>query len=92
MPSPKVEVWPNPLREKTTIRYSVASRGLAELRIYDILGRLVSIEQSGMLEPGTYSLEWNGKSSKGQAVSAGIYFVRLSSRDGNVTRKIVKLQ
>ncbi len=90
--SSKMKVWPNPLKERTNIRYSVASRGLAELRIYDILGRLVSIEQSGMLEPGTYILEWDGKSSKGQAVSAGIYFVRLSSRDGNVTRKIVKLQ
>ncbi len=88
----RLDVWPNPLREKTTIRYNVASRGLTELRIYDILGRLVSIEQSGVLDPGTYTLNWDGKSSKGQAVSAGIYFVRLSSRDGDETRKIVKLK
>jgi len=90
--SSKMKVWPNPLRERTTIRYSVASRGMTELRIYDILGRLVIIKQSGLLEPGTYILEWDGQSSQGQAVSAGIYFVRLSSRDGNETRKIVKLQ
>ncbi|MDO9390955.1 MAG: T9SS type A sorting domain-containing protein [bacterium] len=88
----KMKIWPNPLRERTTIKYSVASRGLTELRIYDILGRLVRIEQGGMLDPGTYIMEWDGKSSKGQAVSAGIYFVRLLSRDGNETRKIVKLQ
>lgn len=88
----RLDVWPNPLREKTTIRYSVASRGLTELRIYDILGRLVSIEQSGVLDPGTYTLNWDGKSIKGQAVSAGIYFVRLSSRDRDETRKIVKLK
>lgn len=88
----KVDVCPNPLRERTTIRYSISSRGMAELRIYDILGRLVSVEHSGMLDPGTYSLEWDGKSRRGQTVSAGIYFVRLTNGDGNVTRKIVKLQ
>ncbi|MDQ7799438.1 MAG: T9SS type A sorting domain-containing protein [Candidatus Edwardsbacteria bacterium] len=88
----KVEAWPNPHRERTTIRYSVASRGLMELRIYDILGRPVRIVQSGMCEPGAYTLEWDGKNSMGQPLSAGIYFIRLSSRDGNETRKIVKLK
>lgn len=87
-----LRVWPNPYRERATIRYSVVSRGLIELRIYDIQGRLINIVQKGMREPGTYTLEWDGRGSTGQSLSAGIYFVRLSCGDRYKTRKIVKIQ
>jgi len=87
----KLDVWPNPCKERMTIRYNVVSRGLAELQIYDIQGRLVGKLQKEIREPGSYTMDWDGKNSAGKALSAGIYFVRLSSVDGNKTIKIVKL-
>jgi hypothetical protein len=87
-----LSVCPNPYRERATIKYRVASRGLIELRIYDIQGRLVNIVQKGMQGPGTYSLEWDGRGNAGQLLSAGIYLVRLSCGDRSMTGKIVKLK
>ncbi len=88
----KVEVWPNPYKEKTTIRYNVNFRGLVKLLVYDIQGRLVNILQEGMHDPGAYILKWDGRNITGQAVSAGVYFIRLSSSGGDNIRKIVKLK
>lgn len=87
-----ISVWPNPHKEKTTVRYNVASRGFIEIKVYDILGRVVSIMENGVREPGTYNLVWQGKNTEGQPLSAGIYFVTISSRDGKDTRKIIRLE
>jgi len=87
-----LRVWPNPYREQANIRYSVASRGLIELWIYDIQGRLVSKIQDGMREPGSYTLKWDGKNNMGQTLASGIYIVKLSTPYGNKTSKIVKLK
>jgi hypothetical protein len=47
---------------------------------------------SGQLPAGEHSLVWNGKGSSGKAATSGMYFYRLESADGILTRKMVLLK
>jgi hypothetical protein len=46
----------------------------------------------GKGETGSVKLYWDGKSSGGGDVSAGIYFVRLEASGVSITRKAVLLR
>ena len=64
--------FPNPFNPTTRISYSVASRGLVVLRIYDLMGREVVTLQNGGKEAGHYHIDWNAEN-----MASGVYFCRL---------------
>lgn len=64
---------PNPFRATTTIRYSLSAKNKVSLSVYDITGRLVTTLVNGNINPGIYSINWNGRNDRDQHVSAGIY-------------------
>lgn len=70
---------PNPFNPTTLISYSLPKAGQAELRIFDVTGREVSTLASRPHEAGEHQVEWNGTSSSGHPVAAGVYFVRLEA-------------
>lgn len=60
--------------------------------IFDEIGQHIATIVDSMVEPGHYSISWNGRSSSGSAVSSGVYFYRLTT-DGIVqTKKMVLLR
>jgi len=88
----RVEVWPNPCRDKAKVRYNLKTRGMVDLRVYDILGRLVKVLDRGVREAGLHTLDWDGKDDTGQPIPAGIYFMKLSYDLKGKIHKVVKLQ
>ena len=44
---------------------------------------------SSEMQPGTEQLIWNAKNEKGNAVSAGIYFLKMQAGDYTETKKII---
>ena len=54
-------------------------QGHIELSVFDVRGRLVRSVVNRVLSPGTHTLTWDGRSTNGHSVSAGVYFVRLSA-------------
>jgi hypothetical protein len=75
---------PNPLREASTLRFDLAHTTEAVLEVLDVGGRRVARVLEAPLAAGRYSIEWSGRSDAGTVVGAGLYFVRLSTRDGAV--------
>ncbi len=73
--------FPNPFNGTTTIAYSVARKGMVDIRVYDAAGRLVDIIESREREPGNYQAVWRGTDRKGNPVASGIYFCRIVSAD-----------
>lgn len=71
--------YPNPLAGRATVRFDLARAGDVALEIFDLGGRRASTLVRGALEPGRYSLQWNGLGEDGVPVRAGLYFVRLTS-------------
>ena len=83
---------PNPARVGTgvTLSYSLPrASSSAELAVFSLAGRRVATLVHGALPAGPGSVRWDGHDSDGRAVSAGIYFARLTSEDGAVSGKIV---
>jgi len=75
--------YPNPFNAQTNIEFSVTRISYAlSLIIYDILGNHIKEFYWDFLNPGTYSVRWNGMSEYGDNLSSGVYFFRLSDNTG----------
>lgn len=87
--------FPNPFNPSTSIRYTVDSRQASapiSLRVYNIRGQSVRVLVDGEVEPGNYQVVWDGRNDKGEDVSSGIYFYRLTAGEQVATRKMLLLK
>lgn len=83
-------VFPNPFVHETTFRLSTPTVDQAHLEVFDVEGRLVNVFGPLTSADGTRLVSWDGRSASGKAVTPGVYFVRVSSPTGSLSRKIVK--
>jgi hypothetical protein len=79
---------PNPVPGTTWVDYALPARGAVSLSVYDVSGRLVRTLFSGVRESGTHRARWDGRDAHGAEVMAGVYFLRLATDDGALTRKM----
>jgi hypothetical protein len=84
---------PNPFNPVTSIDYDIpAGGGVVDISVFDVAGRRVATLYSGHHDPGTHSVTWNGRDSRGRSVASGIYFVRLDAREFSASRKMILLK
>lgn len=84
---------PNPFNPTTLVRYDVPEGGgEMSIRIYDVSGRLVKTLVEGLQPAGSKSATWDGRDERGQNVSSGVYFYRMSAGNFAQTRKMVLLK
>jgi hypothetical protein len=88
-PVTRFEAQPNPFRGATRIRFSIAERTHATVRVYGADGRLVATLLRGTVEPGLREVAWDGRDAGGRAVATGVYFCRLDTERGTLTRKVI---
>jgi flagellar hook assembly protein FlgD len=87
--------YPNPFNPTTSIQYSVVSGQSpphVSLRIYSLLGREVRALVDEPQETGYHSVTWDGTDERGQAVSSGVYFYRLTAERYNDVKKMILLK
>ncbi|MBN1211712.1 MAG: S8 family peptidase [candidate division Zixibacteria bacterium] len=84
--------YPNPFNPQTNIEYSLAWASHVRLEIYNIIGQQVQVLVDEYKDAGTHTVIWEGKDSRGQSVSSGIYFYRLQTDDMALTRKMILLK
>lgn len=75
---------PNPVTVSASIEFSTPAAGIVDLGIYDITGRLVETLVSSEMPSGTHSVVWQ----PGQTAN-GVYFVRLTTPSGCITRQVM---
>jgi len=82
--------YPNPVKESTTIVYSLNMGGEVKLNIMNSLGIRVKQLVNGYRSGGLHSVQWNGVNEKGMTVKDGMYFYNLEF-DGKViqTNKMI---
>ena len=51
--------YPNPFNPNTTINYRVSKATHVQLKVFDTLGRLVTVLDNGYHEIGEYRAEWH---------------------------------
>jgi hypothetical protein len=79
--------YPNPFNPATTISFSLPTESFVSLKVFDALGREVSILLSKELAAGKYSLQWNAA-----GLASGVYFYRLHAREFVETKKLILLR
>jgi hypothetical protein len=83
---------PNPFNPTTTIRYQLSEDAAVTLAVYDLAGHLITRLVDEVLPAGVHTAVWDGTDHKGEQVSSGIYFYKLSMRGFSQTRKMVILK
>jgi hypothetical protein len=87
-----VSNYPNPFNPRTTVKYTVPSRGVVDINVYDASGAHVATLFHGERSPGAYAVEWDGRADSGVSAASGIYFARISENDATRTRKMILLK
>jgi hypothetical protein len=83
---------PNPFNPSTTLTYSLATRGPAELKIYDPAGKLVRVLVDRIEEAAVHTARWDGRDENGQALASGVYLARLVAGGRAAELKLVLLK
>jgi FlgD Ig-like domain len=80
---------PNPFRATTDVRFTLATRGTVSLEVFDLGGRHVATIADREFEPGTHTVAWAGRGTRGDLAPAGIYFYRMTAPGFTQTRKLI---
>ena len=75
-----VEIFPNPVKNSVTLNFKKGAE--ADFRIYDQLGKLVRYEPNVSISQ-PYSIDIS-------ELSSGIYFIRINSDIGTITKRLIK--
>lgn len=78
---------PNPFNPSTKIEFSIPSKEIVELKVYNNLGKLVSELVNSELEQGFYSVNFDGSQ-----LSSGVYYYTLKTESYNETKKMLLLK
>jgi hypothetical protein len=84
--------FPNPFNPSTTIRFSIPQPQLVTIKVYDVLGNVITSIVNEELPAGEYKIEFDGHSDEGQNLSSGVYFYQLKAGDFVTTKKMLLLK
>jgi hypothetical protein len=79
--------YPNPFNSTTQIVFGIKKKGLYNLKIYDVTGKLISEIFNQSFEPGEYKTDFHADN-----LSSGVYFYKLESSNSIITKKFVLLK
>jgi flagellar hook assembly protein FlgD len=88
-----IAVFPNPFTERLNIAYQANGQSKAELKVYDVTGRLV--KQFALPSREALSqIIWDGIDDQGRAVPQGVYFLRVDNPDlgDMLCQKVLKVR
>jgi hypothetical protein len=82
------DAYPNPFRAGygSSFKVDLKAGENGEITVYNVTGQVV---KTMPVTPGYHTLNWDGKDSKGNSCSSGIYFYKLSSPSLSQTKKLV---
>lgn len=79
--------YPNPFNSSTIIKYQIIKDNITTLKIFDVLGREVSILINSMQKAGTYNFYLNVNN-----LPSGIYYYQIESGNYSETKKMVLIK
>jgi hypothetical protein len=89
---PTLVAVPTPFNPSLEIRCALPEAGRVSLIVYDLSGRLVATLADEERDAGLFVRTWDGKNDSGVEVAAGVYFVRLATRDLAVSKKVILMR
>jgi len=84
--------YPNPFNNSTQIEFRLAHSSQVELVVYDLLGRRVATLVDQYLPAGSHRTSFDGTDADGVSLPSGVYFYRLKTGGGVLSRKMLLLK
>ncbi len=79
--------YPNPFNPTTNISFSLEQRSSVRIEIINISGQLIDVRNLGNLPAGNHDIEYDASS-----LSSGVYFYRMTTDNGSISKKMVLLK
>jgi flagellar hook assembly protein FlgD len=84
--------YPNPFNPSTTISYRLSKSGQVEIKIYNVKGQLVRTLISEHQAAGQHIVQWDGRDTRGQKATSGIYVYQLKTENWSGAKKMVLMR
>ena len=84
--------YPNPFNPVTSIRYDLPQDELVNIKVYDMLGRIVRSLVNSQQAAGYHSVKWGATSDRNEPISAGLYIYTIQAGEFRHYRKMVLLK
>ena len=84
--------YPNPFNPSTKISFQIPQNGYTTLKVYDVLGNEVATLVNEEKPAGNYEVEFDSHSDRGQNLSSGIYFYKLTAGSLAKTKKMMLMK
>ncbi|MCP4582765.1 MAG: T9SS type A sorting domain-containing protein [candidate division Zixibacteria bacterium] len=78
--------YPNPFNPYTSISFSIVQPGQVNLTVYDVMGRVVSVDRR-YLNTGNHSISWDGTNK-----ASGVYYYAIRCESGTQTGSMTLLK
>ncbi len=79
---------PNPASNGTSVVFRIGRPEFVRLTVADATGRRIRTIHEGMMLPGEYTRNWDGKTDRMIGVPAGVYFISLGTSEGVTTQRV----
>lgn len=76
--------YPNPFNPATRIAYAIPVKELVKVKVFDMLGKEISVLVNEVKEPGSYMVNFDAFH-----LSSGIYYYRIESGSFTETKKMI---
>ncbi len=84
--------WPDPARERVSLRLDLPRAGDASVEVLDLAGRRVRVLASGARPAGESTVGWDLRDEGGNRAAPGMYLVRARMGEMSITRKVVTVR
>jgi len=79
--------FPNPYNPSTLITYSIAAQSNVTIKIYNVLGKLITTLVNENKEAGNYQVNFNAA-----GLGNGVYFYKIQAGNYTATKKMLLLK
>lgn len=86
------QIYPNPTKAVTTIRFNVKSSASVSLKIYDLVGQEIETLIDKNMDSGSYQVTWDAAGRLGSKLSNGTYICKLVTGNSIITKKILLVE
>lgn len=76
--------YPNPFNPITAIKFSIPKTQYVKLSVYDVLGKEVSVLVNGVMQAGSYIVDFNASD-----LPSGLYFYKLTAGEYISVKKMI---
>ena len=80
---------PNPFNENTWIFFTLVERSTVRIEVRNVLGELLTELVNQEYDPGMHHLQWDGTDSAKTRLPTGVYYYRITTPAGAITRNMI---